>query len=227
MRADLRRVAGLKVALGHPVEEGLDFLAIARGEGFRHLAVQLLAALGPLLPIPDAVLQIGAGLVVELPDHLLLPVAPSLVARSHAIGQCDHHEGVEHHGVAHDSREFLDCRWILDVAGAGDAAHLSVSRDQSDEHSLPFRRELQTPRHLLGRKGALLLVTARVGRLACVVQKHGKVEDRRIVEMTEDFPVTLQLRVGGKEQGVDLVGASQCVLVGRVSVEELVLNQAG
>ena len=70
-------------------------------------------------------------------------------------------------------------------------------------------------------------VRSRGDRPAGVVQQKREVEDKRILQFFEQRPIRAQLRVLSVHHLVKLVDANQGMFVGGVTMEKLVLHQAG
>jgi hypothetical protein len=170
--------------------------------------------------------QKAARLVVKTPDHEFLPVAPSLVAGSHAVGQRNHHQRVQRYRVTDDPRKLFHGGGVLHIPRPRDPAHLAVRIHELDEHLEPLRSELEAARYLLRSHGARFLMMPGVCSLSGVVQQHGEIENGGILEVAEDFCVSLEAGFGGEEQGIDFFSAKQGVLVGGVPVEKLMLDKA-
>ena len=165
--------------------------------------------------------------MIEPPDHLLLPIAPSLVACAHPVGQRDHHQRVEHVGVPDHFGKFRDGGGILHIPGPRHGAHFAVIGDQGDEHLLTGWRELETSCDSLGRESAGLFVPLCIGGFARVMQEHREIKHPGVPDMAEDLPIARKLRVFREEKFIDLLDTSKRVLVGRVAVKELMLHETG
>ena len=67
----------------------------------------------------------------------------------------------------------------------------------------------------------------RSDRLSGIVQQECQVKDQWVMQVFEQFPVTDELDILGAGQRVQLIDANQSMLVGGVTMEILVLNEAG
>ena len=59
------------------------------------------------------------------------------------------------------------------------------------------------------------------------MQKERKIKNERILELLKYLAVSDQLRISRLRQGVKFVNAYQCVLISRITMEKLMLNQTG
>ena len=87
-------------------------------------------------------------------------------------------------------------------------------------------RQLQTGRNALGKQSAGFGVRP-AHRFAAVVQEKCEIQDQWVRELLKQFAIMNQLRIIGRDQRIKFVDAHQCVLVGSVPVQELVLHKAG
>src|ERR1041384_3004720 len=67
----------------------------------------------------------------------------------------------------------------------------------------------------------------RPDRASGVVKEEREIEDKRVVEFLEETAVSAELRVFGVHDLVEFIDADQRVFVGRVTMEKLMLHQAG
>src|SRR5438067_426476 len=67
----------------------------------------------------------------------------------------------------------------------------------------------------------------RSDRLSGIVQQECQVKDQWVMQVFEQFPVTDELDILGAGQRVQLIDANQSMFVGGITMEELVLDQAG
>jgi hypothetical protein len=58
------------------------------------------------------------------------------------------------------------------------------------------------------------------------VKKQCQIQDKRVLELLKNLPIRDQLRVIGRSERVELVNADQCMFVGRVAMQKLMLHEA-
>ena len=175
----------------------LDLLLVAFSKRIQNFSVDFGAAFFPFITESCVIGDVGPRLPVQLPDHLFLPVAPSLVTCPHSICQRDDHECIKEKWIADNFRKLFHCRGILRVSGSRNATHLPMEIDQRDQQFQALRRELQATCNFLRRKGTGLFVTSGVCGLPRIVQEHRQVQDRRIFNVAEDLCVPGQFGIGG------------------------------
>src|SRR5262249_42803790 len=68
---------------------------------------------------------------------------------------------------------------------------------------------------------------SRANRPPGVVQEQCQVEDEWIIQIFEDLAIRNQLRIVRPYERVELVDAEECMLVRGITMEKLVLHEAG
>src|SRR5947209_18547584 len=63
--------------------------------------------------------------------------------------------------------------------------------------------------------------------LAAIVQKKCKIQHQRVLELLKNITVSYQFGVSDVCEHVEFVDAYQCMLVGCVTIEKLMLHEAG
>src|SRR5207253_2858420 len=63
--------------------------------------------------------------------------------------------------------------------------------------------------------------------LAAIVQKKCKIQHQRVLELLKNITVSYQFGVSDVGERVEFVDAYQCMLVGCVTVQKLMLHEAG
>ena len=62
---------------------------------------------------------------------------------------------------------------------------------------------------------------------AAIVQEKRKIEHEWVLKLLKDLTISDQLRISRLRQGIKFIDAHQCMLVSRVTMEKLMLHQAG
>ena len=91
--------------------------------------------------------------------------------------------------VFHHGGEFADRRRVINVSTLGDIGQGHMMIHQQDQHFTLGRIKLQSPCHSLGEHGTGLRMRPGPDRLAGIMQQKGKIEDERIGELFEQFPI--------------------------------------
>ena len=168
------------------------------------------------------------GAMVELPEQEVLPVgitAPGTGAQR--VGEGQEHEQVEPFLGLHDAGEFDDGFLVVEVLAPRDLGHGEVVVDEEDQRGKIGALEAHPPRdaHRVDRAG--LRMALGVLRFAGVVEEHGQVEDVGPRRLLQEGAVLGKGRLGGVDDFVEHFDADEGVFVGGVTMEELVLHQAG
>lgn len=150
-----------------------------------------------------------------------------MVAGALAVGQGEEHQRVEIGAVADDAGELGNGRGVVQIALLCGKGKLVVGVDQHDEHAATLGRKLQASRDFLGKHGAGILVIALIGGFARIMEKKGQIKDGWVFELLEQGAVTTEFLALGEQDPIELFDTDQSVLVGCVTMVELVLNEAG
>src|SRR5262249_48483133 len=64
-------------------------------------------------------------------------------------------------------------------------------------------------------------------RFAAIVQKKREIKNKRVLQLLKNLAISDQLRIRRLRQGIKFINANQCMLISRVTMEKLMLHQAG
>ena len=169
-------------------------------------------------------LELAARPLVEVEEQRGLPGVPDARAHAAMVRVGEQHQQVELLDRAHARGERQHGRGLRQVALLRGLRHLEVRAHQEDR--LPGDLVLDPePGEDAARDDAPLLDVAAAPALGDVVQQHAEVERPHVLELVEQARERRRLRVLSRGQLVERVDGAQRVLVHRVLVEEVVLDQ--
>ena len=94
-----------------------------------------------------------------------------MVARAHAVGQCEKHESIEIFPVADNTTELLDRGGVLKIPTLSHLRENVVRIHEGQEHTTAVGGELEATCDLVGQHGSSFLMVPRIGRLAHIMKQ--------------------------------------------------------
>ncbi len=167
-----------------------------------------------------------AGGGVELEHQAFFPAAPGVGRGAVGIGEGEEQQGVEVGAVFDDGGEIGDDLRVVEVAGGGGAPEREVVVHEEHDQRAPGALDLEAVAQPGGEHGRAVDVFADVFGAAGVMENHREIERVGILDLMEQTPVDLMLRVVFRNELVELFDAAQRVFVRGVAVEKLVLDEA-
>src|SRR5262249_31525986 len=87
--------------------------------------------------------------------------------------------------------------------------------------------QVQARGDTLGEERARLGMRPGPDRFAAIVQKKREIKNKRVLQLLKNLAISDQLRIRRLRQGIKFINANQCMLISRVTMEKLMLHQAG
>src|SRR5262245_702758 len=224
---NLGQVVGAKIVVRHELKMSFNLCRKISGKLCSYRGLQALALNLCLLVVRFLVRQKSRGLVKQFPYERFFPVRPPFRTRTLAIRQGKQHQCVQIFLMLHNMGEVCHGSRIIKISLLRDLGKGEVMINQEDEGLSLLGRQLQTRSDALSEECARFRVRPSANRFTAIVQKEREIKNKWILQFLKNLAIRDQFRVSRLRQGVKFIDAHQCVLVRCVTMQELMLHQAG